>query len=133
MSNPRYSVVCVGEDSFGIKDSKRPCLNSILTGKNRAQIEAECSKKNADKLVKMYSVDGPLYVLQSQLDDLEREIIVAHNRKGERYEGWNVPKTRHGEGLRYGCVHRENIAVSRTQAIANREAVYKELFPSLYV
>ena len=98
---------------------------------NLAAITDKCAAMNADKLVKMFTVDGPLYVLQSALDGT-KELLVTHNRKGERLTDWNTTKKQRESMGHFGVVHRENLSVSKKAAIEKREAIYRELFPSLY-
>ena len=78
------------------------------------------------KLIAKFTVNGRVLVSQEQWDNPARTILSVFNQKGQRAE------TIHGR-TNMGGVHRENLADSKAKAIANRDAICKELFGENYI
>jgi hypothetical protein len=124
----RYSVIPIG-DGFGIYDEKRPCHNCIVWSKDEAAMVAKCEALNADKLIKLFTFDSSHLISALNWADISKTLLQSYTKDGERIQDLDTPyyiRKRRGNPF-YGIIHRDNLATSKKQAIANREAIYQEL------
>lgn len=79
---------------------------------------------NNMRLVNMYTVHGRIRVNADDLANPSKTVLPVYNQRGEKCETL--------EGRRCWGVHRDNMAKTKAEAVANRERVYRELFPDLH-
>lgn len=128
----RYSVVTVG-DGFGIHDETRPCHNCIIWSKDENYIVSECHLKNTDTLIRLYTDTAGHYISAHEWAK-GKEHVTALTKDGERIHDLQTPyyQRKRAENPFYGFIHRDNLGPTKKEAIEKREAIYKELYPSIY-
>jgi hypothetical protein len=124
----RYSVVPIG-DGFGIHDEKRPCHNCIVWSKDEAAMIAKCEALNSDKLIKLSTFDSSHLISALDWSDTSKTLLHSYTKDGERIQDLDTPYyiRKRRQNPFYGIIHRDNLATSKKQAIANREAIYQAM------
>jgi hypothetical protein len=79
------------------------------------------------EFITLYTVDKRCRILREDWENPAKTILVEYNQFGKRVDQYWT-----SAGGRLGLVHRDNLSPTRVEAIEKREAIYRELFPSLY-
>ena len=87
-------------------------------------------------LIKLYTVHGPCYVLAEKWAARSNgRLLAMFTKDGQKIHELYTPHyiRMRAKNCLYGYVHPENLSLTKKEAVEKSEAIYRELFPSLYV